>query len=101
YDDGTFLGAASLDVAGIASLDAVFQSGVHGITADYTGDVVFDGNSASLGEIVLQDATTAALATSDNPAVSGQTVTLTDTVTADFPGSGTPTGYVDFYADGS
>jgi hypothetical protein len=46
---------------------------------------------------ILQDATTTTAFTSASTANFGQTVTLTATVIANAPGSGTPTGIVDLY----
>ena len=47
-------------------------------------------------ETVNRAATTVALASSVNPAVTGQAVTFTATVAAVAPGAGTPTGKVTF-----
>jgi LPXTG-site transpeptidase (sortase) family protein len=71
--------------------------GIHSITAVYSGDANFSpSTSAPLTQIVNQDATTTALSSSANPSASGQSVTYTATVTANPPGSGTPTGTVTF-----
>ena len=81
-------GAASLSTSSLAS-------GVHSITAFYSGD---GSNSAStsglLGQTIARDATSTALASSLNPASPGQTVTITATVTGN-----SPTGTIQF-ADG-
>ena len=49
---------------------------------------------------INQAGTTTSLSSSTNPSVFGQSVTITATVAAVAPGSGTPTGSVEFY-DGS
>jgi hypothetical protein len=50
---------------------------------------------------ISQASSTNALATSSNPAPTGSNVTFTATLTAVAPGAGTPTGTVQFRADGS
>ena len=67
----------------------------------YGGDTNFEMiTSAVLTQTVNQDATTTKVVSSANPSDSGQPVTFTATLTAASPGSGTPTGSVEFY-DGS
>jgi hypothetical protein len=70
--------------------------GSHDLTATYSGDDNYATSSGSLTQVVNQAATTTALASSPNPSVVGQAVTFTATVTATAPGSGTPTGTVNF-----
>ena len=53
--------------------------------------------STAFTQTVNQDQTSTVLASSLDPAVSGQSVTFTATVAAKAPGSGTPTGTVTFY----
>jgi hypothetical protein len=53
-----------------------------------------------IGEVVLQTATTTAVAASTNPSVYGQPVTFTATMTANAAGAATPTGTVQFVIDG-
>jgi streptogramin lyase len=53
-----------------------------------------------IGEVVLQTATTTAVAASANPSVYGQPVTFTATVTPNAAGAATPTGTVQFVIDG-
>jgi hypothetical protein len=62
--------------------------------SDYT--LNFTGNTLTISP----DATTTTVASSLNPSPFGQAVTFTAAVTANAPGSGTPTGTVTFY-DGS
>ena len=73
----------------------------HPITAAYTsGDGNFNASSASradLRQVVNKDSTTTAAIASPSSANVGQTVTFTATVSANSPGSGTPTGTVDFF----
>ena len=75
--------------------------GSHSITAIYSGDPDFlPSTSATLTQTVNQDPTTTNLGSSANPSVSGQSVTYTASVTANAPGSGTPTGTVTFQDGG-
>src|SRR5207237_2563423 len=63
----------------------------------HAGNATFTrSSSAPLSQTVNQDGTTTAVVSSANPAVFGQTVTFTATVSAAGPGSGTPTGTVTF-----
>ena len=59
------------------------------------------GSNASTAQTVNQDSTTTAVTSSVNPSTFGQSVTFTATVTANSPGSGTPTGTVQFTVDGT
>jgi hypothetical protein len=73
------------------------HAGTAPVTADYSGDADFaSSSSATLNEMVNPDGTATALAASPSDPVTGQSVTLTATVTADSPGGGTPGGTVDF-----
>ena len=77
------------------------DSGVHTITASYDGDAKHTASDPSdLTQTVTQSATSTALTTSQNPAVVGQPVTFTATVSPVPPGAATPTGSVTF-RDGS
>ena len=74
----------------------------HTITASYGGDGNFLGKARpDLTQTVKKAGTTAGVTSSVNPSVFGQSVTFTVTVTANAPGSGTPTGTVQFKVDGA
>jgi len=96
-DGAVTLGSVPLS-AGVAIFNTTALSvGGHSITASYGGDNQFGSStSAAVTQVVNQAATTTALAVSSNPANFGQTVTLTATVTVGAPGTGTPTGTVNF-----
>ncbi len=68
------------------------------ITAGYIGDDSYQGSFSptALSQEVDMDGTSTALVVSPGTPVVGQSVTLTATVSADAPGSGTPTGTVTF-----
>jgi hypothetical protein len=97
YAGTTQLGTATLSnrTASITT-SLVLSVGNHTIKASYSGDTNFKTSSATLTQTVNKDATTTALASSANPSVYGQSVTFTATVSANAPGSGTPTGSVTF-----
>lgn len=62
------------------------------ITATYSGDSHYSGNTATMVQTVTPIGTTLALVASPNPSVFGQPVVLTAVVTPDVWGSGTPSG---------
>ncbi|HTC93753.1 MAG TPA: Ig-like domain repeat protein, partial [Terriglobales bacterium] len=97
-DGGSNLGSAVTLSAGTATLGTSLLSvGTHNITAVYLGDANFNGStSPSLAQTVNQDASSTSVSSSVNPSSFGQIVTFTATVSAALPGSGTPTGMVQF-----
>ncbi|MFE9060091.1 Ig-like domain repeat protein [Streptomyces violaceusniger] len=68
----------------------------YSITAVYNGDSVFHPSTGTGSHTVAQAATTTTVTSSPDPSVFGQPVTLTATVAAVPPGTGTPTGSVTF-----
>src|SRR5207253_1534833 len=71
--------------------------GSHTITVVFSGDTNFAGSSSTaLAQTVNQASTTTTVTSSANPAVFGQPVTFTATVSAVAPGVGTPSGTVTF-----
>ena len=99
-DGSTTLGTGSPNSSGVATYTTsnLGVSSNHGIVAIYTGDANFTGStSATWTHAVNKDTSTTSYPTSSvNPSVFGQSVTFTVTVTAGWPGSGTPTGTVTF-----
>ncbi len=106
---GITLGTANLGNTGIhgtAVLTNVtgLSIGTHIISATYAGDTSgggsFLGNTSSFTLTVVKDNTTTKVTSSGTttPAPTyGSDITFTATVTANLPGSGTPTGTVKFY----
>src|SRR5206468_8853025 len=96
-DGGTAISTNTLS-GGVASYtNTTFSVTNHSITVAYTGDASFNTNtSATLTQTVNKASSAVALASSANPSVSGQSVTITATVSAVSPASGTPTGTVTF-----
>jgi hypothetical protein len=87
-------GAASLTVSDLTT-------GNHDVEAVYNGDPDFaTSGSATITHGVNKADSDLELSTSDATAVSGQPLTFTAEVTAVGPGSGTPTGAVQFFVDG-
>jgi hypothetical protein len=101
--NGVNLGSAVALLGGSAS-SAVVSSlavGATPVTAVYGGDGSFNtSTSSSLTQTVNEADTTTAVASSVNPSVFGQSVVFTATVAAVLPGTGTPTGTVQFQTNG-
>ncbi len=75
--------------------------GSNSIVATYSGGSGFSGSSGSLTQTVDQENTTTSVSSSLNPSGYGQSVSFTAHVTVVAPGTGTPTGTVQFTIDGS
>jgi uncharacterized repeat protein (TIGR01451 family) len=87
-DGSTALGTASLSGNSAQLTTSALAGGTHSITAQYNGDTNFAGStSTALAETVNQAATVTAVASSQNPATFGQSVTLTATVQPSVSGS--------------
>ena len=78
-------------------------AGSHSITAVFGGDANYGGSTSStLSQTVNAAATTTSVAsTTGSPSVVGQAVTYTATVAVTSPGSGTPTGKIEFLDGGT
>jgi large repetitive protein len=94
-----------LDNTGHASSSPAnpLSAGNHTITVTYQPTGVFLTSTGSLpgGQTVTKAGTTTAVSADINPAVFGQTVTFTATVTQNTPSLVTPTGTADFVIDGT
>ena len=104
-DGGTLIGIAAVSTSGGVTTATVTTSALavgsgQTITADYVGDAAYwaSQSSAILHEVKAQ--TSLGLTSAPNPSVFGQSVTFTATVSVTSPGTGTPTGTVEF-KDGS
>ena len=102
-DGSTTIDTGTLNSAGQATFgSSALSVGSHSITAVYSGDPNFIGStSTALGQTVNKDGSTAAISSSASPSVLNQSISFTVTVSAAAPGSGTPTGTVQFSIDGS
>jgi hypothetical protein len=101
-DGNVILGKVTVDANGQATFSTRFSvKGNHTITAVYSGDSDFVGNSQAVTEQVnagpSRKATTAALVASASPASVGQTVTFTATVSGPAGTTGMPTGTITFF----
>ncbi len=98
---GSIILGTSQISAGQATLNFVFGgAGTKPITAVYSGDVHFGGNTSPvLNEVIVNGAPTTTVLTSGlNPSTVGQPVLLMATVSSS---AGTPTGTVSFYQNGT
>ena len=95
FEDGfNTLGVTAISANGASLTTSSLTIGSHSISAVYSGDSNFMGSVATpLVEAVNPAPTTTTLAPSINPALSGQQVSFTATVSSP---AGTPTGYVQF-----
>jgi hypothetical protein len=98
YADGNPMGSASVSGGQAAFSTNTLTMGTHTIQADYSGDSSFTTSLGSVKQKIGDAASTVVLTSSMNPAVYGQPVTLTATVT-DSAGL-IPTGFAVF-AEGS
>ncbi len=102
-DGATSLGTATLNASGVATFSTTSLSvASHLITGVYSGDANFiSSTSPTFSEVVNKASTTARLSSSSNPATVGQAVSFTVIVASTLPGSGAPTGTVQFLIDGA
>ena len=96
-DGATTLGVVTL-VNGSASLvTSTLAAGAHSLTATYSGDLEFSPSASAVRtQTVNRGQTATTLASTPNPSLAGQAVTLSTTVTAVAPAAGVPTGTVTF-----
>jgi uncharacterized repeat protein (TIGR03803 family) len=98
----TFLvGGTPVDTVTVSAGKATFKTslsvGIYSITVSYSGDPNFTSStSAGLTQTVNPDASSSTVTSSASTSVFGQIVTFTATVKPVSPGSGTPTGTVNF-----
>ncbi|MER6841931.1 Ig-like domain repeat protein [Streptomyces platensis] len=92
-------------VAGVATTEHAYPSPAgspYTVTATYGGDTDFTASSGTTTQSVGQAASTTVVTSLPEPAVTGQPVTVTATLSAAAPGGGTPTGTVTFdFGDGT
>ena len=88
--------------AGVATCDTpALPVGADTVTVAYAGDGTYGPSSTTTGVTVGQAATTTSLGSSVNPSAALDPVTYTATVTPVSPGSGTPTGSVEYFDNGT
>lgn len=95
YDGATSLGSIALTGTQATLSTSTLLAGTHFITASYTGNTNNTGSSSpALTQTVNKASSTTTLASSTNPSVPGQTVTLTATIAVQT--NSTATGSVTF-----
>src|SRR5205814_888949 len=96
-DGGTPIGTNTLSSGQATFTTSSLSAASHTITVVYNGDANFNtSTSPNLTQTVNNANTTTAITSSGNPSCFGQAITFTATVSAVAPGSGTPTGTVQF-----
>ena len=96
-------GLVAIDASGVASwTTSSLLVGAYSLTAVYAGDANFGSSTSApvLQTIKAQLATATAITSSARPAVKGQSVTFTATVTPENQSLGVPTGSVAWRIDG-
>lgn len=101
--DGIALGGAVTLANGVATFTTKqLAVATHAITAVYGGDTLYATSTASaLSQEVDKAATTTSVVSSNSPSLVGATVTFTAVVGVTSPGTGTPSGSVAFFLDGT
>lgn len=103
-DGSAVLGTVDVSSAtgGIATITVDdLAVGQHAVEATYDGNDSFQGSTASIAQKVQRAQTSTVLESSANPAVSGEGITFTTTVSPVAPGAGEPTGTVTFTVNGA
>jgi hypothetical protein len=101
-DGGTVLQTVPISAAGTASFTVVSPTaGSHTYSANYSGDSLYSPSSAALVQVVQAAQTTITLSTSGTPAMVGRPVTFAVAVAPVSPATGTPTGTVTFFDNGT
>ncbi len=97
FNGTTSLGTATLSSGTASVATSTLALGANSITVTYSGDTNFIGQTSSATTVTVGQASTSTTVTS-SPAspVFGQPVTLVGTVTVVSPGTGSPTGTVQF-----
>ncbi len=98
-DNGVALASAPFNAAGLATFATTALSvGTHPITVSYLGDSHYGASGGQLTQVVINASTSIALTASANPAVYGQPLSLTATVSSN---GGQATGVVTFVNGGA
>ncbi|HEY3838404.1 MAG TPA: FG-GAP-like repeat-containing protein, partial [Bryobacteraceae bacterium] len=92
YDGLNSIGTQTLVNAQAAWTTSALSVGLHSVTATYSGDGIYPGNTSAALIQVVKPATVTTLTSSPNPSTYGQNVTLTATLSP-----AAATGNVSFY----
>ncbi len=98
--NGDVIGAGTVGASGTATLStSTLAAGTYVVTAAYTGDANDSGSTSGPVSLTVSLATTTtAVTVSPSPALVGTAITISAKVTSD---GGTPTGSVNFIANGN
>ena len=97
----TQIGSAVLNASGVATITVNdLPVGSDTVVASYQGNGLYNGSSDAVIHIVIPADTQTTIASDLNPSYFGQMVKFTATVTSLAPGSGTPSGRVEFFENG-
>jgi hypothetical protein len=99
--DNQSFGSPVTLTGGLATSGSISSLSVtnHIVQAVYSGDLSFATSTGMLTQSVTKATTNTSVSSSANPSLPGQQVTFTATVSVNAPGTGTPTGTVQFVID--
>jgi LPXTG-site transpeptidase (sortase) family protein len=99
FDGATSLGTVTLSGATATLTTSTLTAGAHTVKANYLGDLSFNTSFGNVSQTVNKADTSTALALTagTNPSTYGDSLTFTASVNVSAPGSGTPTGTVEFF----
>jgi len=100
-DYGLALGQATLSNGSAQVTSSAVAGGVHNVIANYSGDANYQVSSGSVMETITKVGTTTAVASSSSTISSGQSVTLTATISGGLSGLAQPSGTVQFSSNGT
>ena len=98
--DGVLLGTMLLSGGSASFTTSSMAIGNRSISAVYSGSSIFLGSTGTTSHAVNKVTTSTAIASNLNPSTYGQSVTFTASVTSVAPGSGTPSGSIQFKQNG-
>ncbi len=99
-DYGLGLGTVTLSNGSAQVTSSAVAGGVHNVIAYYSGDANYESVSGSVTETVTRVGTTTAVASSSSTIASGQSVTLTATISGGLSGLAQPSGTLQFSSNG-
>ncbi len=99
-DYGLALGSATLSNGSAPVTSSAISGGVHNVFAYYSGDTNYESVSSAVTETITKANTTTGVAMSNSTITSGQSVTLTATISGGVNGAAAPSGTVQFESNG-
>ena len=98
---GGGLGTVTLSNGSAQLTSAALEGGVQNVIAYYSGDTNYEASSGSVTETVTRVGTTTAVSSSSSTIASGQSITLTATISGGLSGLAQPSGFVQFLSNGT